>query len=817
VASRTSNDDDIDTGPAAGQPARPARTPAPGRPGAAATGAATRARRPKFTIYSRSVVIAYCAALCLGILFAYAGRHWMSVLYRLLADGLVLGAWLACAAGLGSAVLLLFPIAEGPPDGPAGRGARPARDPSRVSGSASELLHWVTATALGLGLFSLGTLGLGLAGLLNYSTAVGMLATGAALGIIAFSRSDVWRHRATFGDSTSAWLSAPAGWGWLWLAAMPFLGVAILSSLLPTGVMWPGEPHWYDVVSYHLQLPREWFDLGRIVPLQHNVFSYFPLNVEMHYLLAMHLTGSPWAAMYLAHFMHLAMVVLTVAAIYGFARADAPTRGHAVIAAVAAAVVPWMAQLGSIGYNEGGLLLFGTLAIGWAFRAALNPVRRLGRFPVAGMMAGFACGSKLTGVPEVLLAVGALSALGVVVSHKSGARLRAAASAAAAADASGSADAGGDAPGANGGRPSEPALAYATPPGLSPGPAVDASTLSPEVPLRRRLMGVAAFFAAGLLTFAPWLVKNVAWAGNPVFPEAASLFGQAHFSDTQVERWKQAHAPRPDQRAVGARFAEWTRQVWGNWQYGYLLIPLGLVAAAAAYDRPGTWLLVGMLVLLSVIWLGFTHLQGRFFILAIPIAALLLARMDWGPAVWAGAMLVLLAGFYGYHKLHGVVFERLFAPPHQFALLLAKERLEDAATDIAEVFRSIPPSAPVVAAFVPTLDEVPPGTPVALVGDARAYFYVIPMRGLTYRTVFDVDVKPGQSVLDAWADGAPPNAVRLVDPDELRRFHSHYHGIPSFPTWYEDRMGPFILPPVNAPPQQQQQQPPPPQPGRPTP
>src|SRR5205809_404472 len=103
------------------------------------------------------------------------------------------------------------------------------------------------------------------------------------------------------------------------LAALPHLlidgGFCILwlisaCAMLPPGLLWGDEPNGYDVLEYHLQVPREWYELGRIVPLQHNVFSFLPFNVEMHYLLAMHLRGGPWAAMYLAQLMHVAFIAI---------------------------------------------------------------------------------------------------------------------------------------------------------------------------------------------------------------------------------------------------------------------------------------------------------------------------------------------------------------------------------------------------------------------------------------------------------------------------------------------------------------------------
>src|SRR5213078_1298611 len=97
--------------------------------------------------------------------------------------------------------------------------------------------------------------------------------------------------------------------------------LSIVAALVPPGVMWGDEPHGYDVVEYHLQLPREWYELHRIVPLHHNVFSYFPLATEMHYLLAMQFRHTPWAGMYVAQLMHVAMSALAVVAVYAMGRA----------------------------------------------------------------------------------------------------------------------------------------------------------------------------------------------------------------------------------------------------------------------------------------------------------------------------------------------------------------------------------------------------------------------------------------------------------------------------------------------------------------
>src|SRR5687768_17499732 len=190
--------------------------------------------------------------------------------------------------------------------------------------------------------------------------------------------------------------------------------------------------------------------------------------------------------------MHAAYVGRSVVAVYAMAR-QWTGRAGASIGMLAAAGVAWPWLLAPVGYNEGGLLLYGTLAIGHALKSLVSDEGRIRRLALAGAMAGFACGVKLTAAP--LLLVGVPVALAVA------------------------------------GRSRTP------------------------------WKGLAVFVALGVLTFAPWLVRNVVWAGNPVFPEAQSVFGPAHFTETQSERWRRAHSATPAQSGVPARLAAAWNQI----------------------------------------------------------------------------------------------------------------------------------------------------------------------------------------------------------------------------------------------------------------
>src|SRR5665213_910705 len=279
---------------------------------------------------SRGVLIAMLILLPpIGALL-YVGPAHPAVVYRFIAEGGFLALWLGAACGIGLFALRALRLCE--------QGVPSA-------------LRCATAAAMGLGLLSLMVLALGLAG---------------CLGAI------------------SGWLLIAGGWEWLWLMATPFLMLILVGAMAPPGLLWtPNEPHGYDVVEYHLQVPREWFEAHRIVPLHHNIFSYVPFNVEMHYLLAMHLRGGPWAGMYLSQFMHLTFMALAVVAVYGLARRGAGPAG-AMIAAMSLLSVPWLTQLAGIAYDEGGFLLFGILSIGWALKGVFRdptPVLRYAEEP----------------------------------------------------------------------------------------------------------------------------------------------------------------------------------------------------------------------------------------------------------------------------------------------------------------------------------------------------------------------------------------------------------------------------------------------------
>jgi hypothetical protein len=240
-----------------------------------------------------------------------------------------------------------------------------------------------------------------------------------------------------------------------------------------------------------------------------------------------------------------------------------------------------------------------------------------------------------------------------------------------------------------------------------------------------------------------------------------SVLGRAHFSQEQSERWHRAHKPRPDQQAMSARIAELGRQVFADWRFAYAIVPLGILALAITLRQRSSQLLLLLLIGLTAFWLLETHLQGRFYVLAMPIAAIAIAMLPRPTlkAVAIGAAFILLYGT-------GASLVRVEEMKSEFS-----SRGIDLMT--AAGFANIDQTGAILDFF-----RVDPkiGRPVVLVGDAQAFGYQIPMDRLYYRTVFDVDVKPQQNLVDAYTADVPPGTpVYLwINFGELERFGRTY-------------------------------------------
>lgn len=538
-------------------------------------------------------------------------------------------------------------------------------------------LRWqlLLATGLGLGALSLLVLTLGALGLMSRPMWITLLALFVVSGLMNVHRLPR-TPQAESTHVTRRWMP------WLWLLTIGFAGLAVLGATMPPGILWPAEGNGYDVLEYHFGAPRDYLDAGRIGYLPHNIYSNFPFNVEMLYLLSMILRGDPIAAVSSAKLLNVGLAGFAVAAVWLAGREFG--RGSATVAALLIASCPFVVYLCGVAYVENGLLLFSALSVAALLRVGRGEdvSHRPARWVFAsGLLAGLACGCKYTAVAALVVPL-ALSIPLVV--------------------------------------------------------ALRAKTASaPGNTLRRSGIWLLMFFAGCLVSFGPWLAKNVIATGNPVFPLAHGLIGARDgiWNDDGATRWHEGHLPAPEDRGAKARVVRFWHQVIVSSYFGPL-IGLGAIAGVACVVvvrrrrrtnvtpsvtsrndyvvsdgvRPAC-VICGLMIFVGAgTWLALTHLVDRFAIVLIVPSAILVG-LTWhllrAPAARRMMLLLLLAAI-------GWNFSttwRLFTSQHSYlgANLFGKTQL---------ITDGVLPGTE----HIPALRN-PAAGKILLVGDARRFYF----------------------------------------------------------------------------------------------
>lgn len=455
--------------------------------------------------------------------------------------------------------------------------------------------------------------------------------------------------------------------GSLPIAGAPVVGVLALAACWPPGTLWVSEARGFDVLSYHLQLPREWLAGGRLEPLEHNVYSFLPSFMEGAFLhlgaMGSFLARDPFIdgegmATFAAGLLHAGMALAaawgvgTLTSIVLRVRVgvdEARGRVAGGIAGVIFLSTPWVVATGSLAYNEMAVCL---LMAGAMIACETGSLKGARRGAVVGLLVGAACGAKPTALFMVGVPVGVL-------------------------------------------------LLWRTPRGEWP-------------------RVVAAGAAAGIAALAPYLIRNALACGNPVFPYLTSIFGEAHWSALEVGRWRLGHH---ESAGIVERLGHLVgRRGLGHaqWQPGATAMILSLVGGAMARRSRGA-----ALMLLSIaagqmgLWLFIGHVQSRFLVPAlVPMAAgagvvigLLAGARPMAARVVATLTIAgnaLALGWIGYRETGGS--PGLFAALDMKALTCEAESVA-----VPEVVRSAMKAAGA------------PGARLYLLGDSTPFYYRAPV------------------------------------------------------------------------------------------
>ena len=254
--------------------------------------------------------------------------------------------------------------------------------------------RWGIELGAGLTLTLSHTHGLGVLGLLNPISA--WIVTGTGLVLLAM---DARRLRSI--DISRITLDPIS------IVIACAMMLALVMACVPPGMLWGSEYGGFDALSYHLQLPREWIEQGQVWPSDHSVYSFLPGYIEASYahmallggggMLDRHASTAMSAQLLSAMMLiaaSLTIAELTKCTIRRVMPGADETLGSR-FAMLLTLCTPWLLVVGSMAYNEIGVVLLGACALLVAMQAPVSPMMR---GLLCGLIVGGACGCKPTAI-----------------------------------------------------------------------------------------------------------------------------------------------------------------------------------------------------------------------------------------------------------------------------------------------------------------------------------------------------------------------------------------------------------------------------------
>ena len=344
--------------------------------------------------------------------------------------------------------------------------------------------------------------------------------------------------------------------------------IAIIISLLIIlmGTLIP--PLDYDALEYHLGVPAQYIKAHGIIYMPYNVFSNFPLHMEMLYTLSL-LLGSPILAKML-HFLFLILTLFIILLIGNKISAKAgllPStrlRQSGLCSALIFVNIPIVAITSAKAYNDLGLTFFGLLTIYclWIWQEQKDKKLLI--------LAGLFCGSSLAMKYTAIIFFLAPLAVFIFISSLRQKREIA------------------------------------------------------KFPCFQVMLRPLLFVVISLLVVSPWFIKNLVYKGNPVFPLAYKQFGGHNWGDFEADRFKKHHqADLTDFKKVLDAPKKIVSGQEGNIGFTILLFipflffikrPMSPIKCFGLYS-----------IFYFLFWIFFTHHMPRFLMPALAILSILAA------------------------------------------------------------------------------------------------------------------------------------------------------------------------------------------------
>lgn len=331
-------------------------------------------------------------------------------------------------------------------------------------------------------------------------------------------------------------------------------------------------PFSWDGLVYHLPIPEKYIENRGFTFLPLKVYANMPHYIELLFMQAMMISGDVAAKV-----MHFGMGLTLALSLYAFCR-----RYFSPVAGISAAILffchPMVYYLWSVSFIDVALALFffwsAALIIEWARSGRRNYL------VISGLTAGLGMGSKYT------MIFAAFACLIIVVSIIMISALK------------------------------KPRTEF----------------LSENISLKKGWKDVAAFLIPAFVMVLPWLIKNMIYTGNPVYPVLYGILGGHPWSEQQAEwliDWQHAIGMGRgvlDYILLPVRLFFMSDITKGYSRFAGTLLPWPLILLPAAIfvpksKRPVLFIFLGVFCIFFVGWAAGAQ-QVRFFIPGLPLMIL---------------------------------------------------------------------------------------------------------------------------------------------------------------------------------------------------
>jgi hypothetical protein len=280
----------------------------------------------------------------------------------------------------------------------------------------------------------------------------------------------------------------------LWL-----MSVALVVYVLVVGLMAAVPPVDRDGLTHHLAIPKLYFERGGLVELPDIPFSYYPMNLDLLFMLPL-----AWGNDILPKYIHWAFALATGLMIFLFVRQRSDTV-FGLLGALLYLSLPVVMRLSTMVYVDLGLACFTFASLKAILRWGVENFR-IRQILLAGMWSGLALGTKYNG----LIALPLLGMMVVFIYARRAGLPR---------DRR-----------ANSNPDNRLGKSF-----FGPSEADRSVVTNLPSPLSRSSTGggcvfisatgwALVFVLVSLVVFSPWMIRNVHWTGNPIYPMLQGVF-----------------------------------------------------------------------------------------------------------------------------------------------------------------------------------------------------------------------------------------------------------------------------------------------------